>query len=159
MITMTRTTTPPTGLWMMMRNDQRPRTGAVGDVGGGLAEGGEPQRLGDVELEPQVGVVLVLDEHAQALAAGLQHRLEPLAAVRRRHRRLVLHIRQARRQPHQLVRALRPVRREVPARRRRRRHHRRRHERHRPRTHGGQSSPELMLSARRGSEASARASE
>jgi hypothetical protein len=67
---------------------ERRRTWAVGDVCRRLADLGQAERLVDVDLEPQVGVVPVLDQHAQALAAGLQHALETRAAVQRRRRRV-----------------------------------------------------------------------
>jgi hypothetical protein len=114
------------------------RTGAVGEGRGVVAEGGQVHGAGDVDLEAQRRLVAVLDQHAQALLAGGHHLLEPRAAVGRRRprRRLVLHERQARRQAHQLVRALRPVRREVPARhaRQRQSHQQRHHRRRRPTT-------------------------
>jgi hypothetical protein len=110
----------------------RERTGAVGGVGAcGAAGGGEGEGEGGVDLDAQVGVVLVLDEDAQALGALPEHLPEAAAAVGRRRARLPLHVLQARRQPHQLVRALRLVRVHVAARQRRRRRRRHRHD-HRP---------------------------
>jgi hypothetical protein len=108
------------------------RTRAVGDVGVcGAADGGEAEREGGVDLDADAGVVLVLDQHAQALGALPQHLAQAAAAVRRRRARLPLHVLQARRQPHQLVRALAPVRAHVAAgHRRRRQHHRQRRRPH-----------------------------
>lgn len=89
----------------------------MGDVGAGGAAGvGEREREGGVDLDAQVGVVLVLDEHAQALGALPQHLAQAAAAVGRRRAGLPLHVLQARRQAHQLVRALRLVRAHVAAR-------------------------------------------
>jgi hypothetical protein len=130
---------------------ERRRTWAVGDVCRRLADLGQAERLVDVDLEPQVGVVPVLDQHAQALAAGLQHALETRAAVqrRRRRRRLLLHVRQARRQARQLVRALRLVRREVAAHASGSHGHRRHEEDEHPtaRIHGGPWMEELSGAA------------
>jgi hypothetical protein len=123
------------------RKTERARTWALGDVCGRVAGMGQAKRLGGVDLEPrQAGVVLVLDQHAQALEAGLHHGLEPRAAVRRRcrRRRLLLHVRQARRQAQQRVHALGSVRRNVAAHSRGRHCHRRDEEDERPtRIHEG----------------------
>jgi hypothetical protein len=120
---------------------ERVRTWTHGDVCGRLAGLGQAERLGGVDLEPlQAGVVLVLDQHAQALRAGLHHGLEPRAALPRgrRRRRLLLHERQARLQANQRVHALGLVRRDVAAHSCGRHGHRRDEEDERPtRIHGG----------------------
>jgi hypothetical protein len=96
------------------------RTWAVGECRGELAGVGQVHGARDVDLEPERGLVAVLDQHAQALLSRRHHRLQPRAAVRRRRprRRRRLHVRQARRQAHQLVRAFGAVRGEVAARHR-----------------------------------------
>nr|ACN31181.1 unknown [Zea mays] len=113
--------------------------GAVGEGGGVAAERGQVHGAGDVDLEPQRRLVAVLDQHAHAQLAGGHHLLQPRAAVgrRRARRRLVLHERQARRQPHQPVRAHGAVLGEVraghagPRRRQHGRHHHQRRRRRR----------------------------
>jgi hypothetical protein len=128
---------------------ERVRTWAHGDVCGRLAGLGQAERLGGVDLEPlQAGVVLVLDQHAQALRAGLHHGLEPRAALPRgrRRRRLLLHVRQARLQAYQRVHTLGLVRRDVAAHSRGRHGHRRDEEDERPtRFHGGQMEEMLVV--------------
>lgn len=101
----------------------RSGTDALGDVDGVVAGGGEAEGEGGVDLEPEVRVVAVLDEDADALLALVQDLLQPAAAVHRGGLGVPADVRQASGQPHQLVRALRLVLVQVPRNRRPRSRH------------------------------------
>lgn len=57
------------------------RTGAVGDVGGGVALGGEGEGKGGIDLEAKGWIISIFDKQADALRALLQHLFEASAAV------------------------------------------------------------------------------
>lgn len=56
-------------------------TGAVGDVGGGVALGGEGEGKGGIDLEAKGWIISIFDKQADALRALLQHLFEASAAV------------------------------------------------------------------------------
>ena len=81
-------------------------TDTLSDVGGNMAGTRELQSEGGVDFEAKIGVITVFDEDTKALLALLHHVLQSTAAVERWSLGVAAYVRQARREPHELVRAL-----------------------------------------------------
>jgi len=90
-------------------------TGASGDISRCITFGRQCDCSVNVYFQAKAGIIPVLDKNTKTLDALGSDLLVPSAAVRRRRFRIAPDKGQARRQPDELVRALRPVGRQVRA--------------------------------------------